>query len=84
MDEIGFMESEAAVFCRSILDCLDGPTPVLAAVRTGIETPFLHQVAEHPDVRCIEMDPARFDEIYRNLRPVVQSWNSRLRRGESL
>lgn len=79
MDEIGFMESEAAVFCRSILDCLGGPMPVLAAVRTGIETPFLRQVMDHPNVCCIEMNPDRFDEIYWELRPVVQSWDSRLR-----
>lgn len=83
MDEIGFMESEAAVFCRAVLNCLDGPLPVLAAVRTGIETPFLHQVAEHPDVHRIEMDPARFDEIYWELRPIVQSWDRRLKRSES-
>ena len=75
MDEIGFMESDAAVFCRTILDCLEGPLPVLAAVRTGIETPFLHQVTEHPNVRCIEMAPTRFDEIYRELRPIVQTGN---------
>ena len=84
MDEIGFMESDASVFCRRILDCLDGPLPVLAAVRTGIETPFLRQVMEHPKVCSIEMDPARFDEIYRELRPIVQSWDSRLKRGECL
>lgn len=83
MDEIGFMESEAAVFCRSILDCLDGPTPVLAAVRTGIETPFLRQVMGHPKACCIEMDPKRFDEIYRELLPIVQSWDLRHKRGKT-
>jgi nucleoside-triphosphatase len=81
MDEIGFMESDAAVFCRTILDCLDGPLPVLAAVRTGIETPFLRRVTRHPKVRCVEMEPDRFDEIYMALRPVVQSWDLRLRGG---
>ena len=84
MDEIGFMESDASVFCRRILDCLDGPLPVLAAVRTGIETPFLRQVMELPNVCSIEMDPARFDEIYRELRTIVQSWDSRLKKGERL
>ena len=72
---------DASVFCGTILDCLDGPLPVLAAVRTGIETPFLRQVMQHPNVRCIDMDPERFDEIYRELQPVVQSWDCLFKRG---
>ena len=84
MDEIGFMESEAAVFCRAVLNCLDGPLPVLAAVRTGIETPFLREVMSHPNVRCYDMCPESFDERYHELRPIVQSWDSQLRRGDSL
>lgn len=84
MDEIGFMESEAKAFCRAVLNRLDGPLPVLAAVRTGIETPFLRQVTEHLNVCPVEMDPARFDEIYRELRPIVQSWDRRLRRSDRL
>lgn len=84
MDEIGFMESEAKVFCRAVLNCLDGPLPVLAAVRTGIETPFLREVINHPNACCYDMVPDRFDEIYRELRPIVQSWDSRLKRGERL
>ncbi len=82
MDEIGFMERDAAAFCRAVLACLDGPLPVLAAVRTGIETPFLRQVMKHPNVRCEEMRPERFDEIYCQLRPLVQAWDRRLGKGE--
>lgn len=84
MDEIGFMESEAAAFCRAVLNCLDGPLPVLAAVRTGIETPFLREVMRHPNVRCYDMVPESFDERYRELRPIVQSWDGRLKRGDRL
>lgn len=84
MDEIGFMESGAADFCRTVLDCLDGPLPVLAAVRTGIETPFLQQVTGHPNVRCIDMRPERFDEVYRELRPLVLAWDQKFRKGGSL
>ena len=84
MDEIGFMESEAKAFCQAVLNSLDGPLPVLAAVRAGIETPFLRQITGHPNVRCIEMDPARFDEIYGELWPIVRSWDSRLKRGDRL
>ena len=84
MDEIGFMEREAKAFCRAVLNCLDGPLPVLAAVRTGIETPFLREVMHHPNVRCYTMDPESFEERYRELRPIVQSWDSRLKRGDTL
>ncbi len=84
MDEIGFMESEASVFCRAVLNCLDGPLPVMAAVRTGIETPFLREVMSHPNVRCYDMRPVFFDERYQELRPIVQSWDSQFRRGGSL
>ena len=75
MDEIGFMENGAESFCRAVLDCLDGPLPVLAAVRLGVETPFLRQVMEHPKARCCSMSPERFEELYRELRPLVLSWD---------
>ena len=81
MDEIGFMESEAKAFCRAVLNLLDGPLPVLAAVRTGIETPFLREVIHHPNVRCYDLDPESFEERYRELRPIVQTWDSGLKRG---
>lgn len=84
MDEIGFMESGAKAFCRAVLDCLDGPLPVLAAVRAGIKTPFLREVMSHPKASCIEMEPERFEEIFRELRPVVRSWDDRLKRGDKL
>ena len=84
MDEIGFMESDAKAFCRAVLNSLDGPMPVLAAVRTGIETPFLREVIHHPNVRCYDLSPESFDERYRELRPLVQSWDSRLKRSDRL
>jgi len=84
MDEIGFMESEAKAFCRAVLNRLDGPLPVLAAVRTGIETPFLRAVIDHPNVRCYALSPESFDERYRELRPIVQSWDRRRKRGDTL
>ena len=84
MDEIGFMESGAEVFCQAVLRALDGPLPVLAAVRAGIETPFLSRVTAHPGARCYAMGPERFDELYRELRPLVLAWEQRLREGTGL
>lgn len=75
MDEIGFMESGAERFCRAVLEKLDGEVPVLAAVRSGIETDFLRRVTGHRNVRAVEMRPERFDEIYAELRPLVLAWD---------
>ena len=79
MDEIGFMESGAEEFCRAVLERLDGDVPVLAAVRTGMDTPFLRQVMGHPNARCFDMKPERFAEYERQLRPIVQAWNDAIR-----
>ena len=78
MDEIGFMESGAENFCRTILKRLDGDAPVLAAVRTGMDTPFLRQVMQHKKAHCIEMRPELFKETEQQLRPIVQAWNDRI------
>lgn len=74
MDEIGFMESEAEAFCSAILERLDGELPILAAVRTGMETDFLRRVTAHPKARVLAMSPERFDEYYAQLRPLVLAW----------
>ena len=47
-----------------MLEKLDGEVPVLAAVRSGIETDFLRRVTGHGNVRAVEMRPERFEEIY--------------------
>ena len=50
MDELGFMENKALVFCMRVLQALEGKVPVLAAVKNR-ETPFLKAVREHPNAR---------------------------------
>lgn len=74
MDEIGFMESGADAFCRAILERLDGDLPILAAVRTGMETDFLRRVTAHPKVRALPMGPEHFEAYYAQLRPLVLAW----------
>lgn len=75
MDEIGFMETEAEHFCQTMLERLHGKVPVLAAVRAGMEAPFLWQVLACEDVLLVETEPERFDSIYQSLAPVVMEWN---------
>ena len=36
MDELGFLEGEAAVFRKAVLEALAGPKPVLGVVRQGL------------------------------------------------
>lgn len=74
MDEIGFMESGAEIFCHTILEKLDGELPILAAVREGMETDFLSRVKSHPSARVIRMEPERFEDIYEELKPIVLGW----------
>ena len=74
MDELGFMESEAKTFCAAVLEKLKGPGPILAAVRTSIETPFLQQVLAAEDALVIQMQPDRFAEIFAQLFPIVAAW----------
>ena len=74
MDEIGFLESEAEEFCKTVLRKLDGELPIQAAVREGMETDILLRVKAHPSARVIRMEPERFDEIYEELAPVVSRW----------
>ena len=75
MDEIGFMETEAERFCQTVLERLNGNTPVLAAVRAGMETPFLREVLACENALVVEMEPGRFDSIYQELAPIVAEWN---------
>ncbi len=82
MDEIGFMESDAEVFCRTVLEKLDGNLPVLAAVREGMETDFLRRVKAHPSARVIRMQPEYFEEIYTELLPIVSQWDKLCRERE--
>ena len=74
LDEIGFMESQAEAFCGAVLTQLQGNVPVLAAVRTSIDTPFIQKVLSCEDALVIDMTPERFDEVYEKLLPIVLSW----------
>ena len=77
------MESEASIFCDRVIECLNGEEPVIAAVRTGISTPFLERVRACESAYHIDMQPQNFQMIYRELRPVVRSWEALLRKEET-
>ena len=76
MDEVGFMESQADAFCDAVIARLGSNLPVIAAVRTSIDTPFIQKVLASENALVVRMDPARFDDIYAELLPIVSSWKT--------
>ena len=68
MDELGFLENEAAAFQAAVLRALDGDTPVLAAVKPR-DTAFLRRVREHPKAELFQIDESSRDGLYEALRP---------------
>jgi nucleoside-triphosphatase len=74
MDELGFMEREALLFQRAVLDILDGDTPVLGVVKPTvmqksgvmrkIESAFLDAVRAHPSAAVIEVTEENREAVY--------------------
>ncbi len=62
LDELGFLESDAAAFCGTVLDLLDGDIPVLAAVKPK-DTPFLLAVRHHPKAEIFTIDESNRDVL---------------------
>ena len=68
------MESGAKDFCDAVLRALDGEIHVLAAVRTGVESPFVRRVLASEKALVCEMLPEQFDERFLELKPIVDRW----------
>lgn len=54
MDELGPAESDAALFRRAVLRCLDGPIPIVGVIQQA-QSAFLEEVRGHPHVRLLEV-----------------------------
>jgi len=54
MDELGFLESDAAVFRRAVMDTLAGGVPVLGVMRLG-DVPWHEAIKRHPSVTIIDV-----------------------------
>ncbi len=77
MDELGFLESQAFVFCKKVLCTLDGDIPVLAAIKSK-DTPFLRAVKAHPRVNLHQITPDNRDELFASLVTQIKTWNQRI------
>ena len=63
LDEIGFLEAESDSFCRAVIQLLDGPRPIIAAVKNKA-IPFLNAIRKHPNAHCFYITPENRDALY--------------------
>lgn len=66
MDELGFMERNAACFSRRVLALLERATPILGVVKPR-ETPLLDAVRAHPNTEILEVTRENREALF----PVV-------------
>ena len=66
MDELGFFESNAALFRNKVLEILDSDTPVLGVLKQK-DIPFLNSIRSRNDVSIFVVNKESRDKIY----PVV-------------
>ncbi len=76
MDELGFIEKDAAGFQNAVLSTLNGSVPVLGVVR-NMQTPFLDQVRTHPNVDVIFVTKENREEIFQQVLAIFKKSYSR-------
>ena len=73
MDELGFFESRARAFTAAVLTALAGDIPVIAAVKSRKDVPFLNAVRAAPQAEVFHITPENRDELYRLLLPRMEA-----------
>ncbi len=69
MDELGFFEAEANEFTAAVLEALLGDVPVIAAVKSRTDVPFLNAVRAQPRAEVFFVTPENRNELYETLLP---------------
>ena len=69
MDELGFLEAGAEAFTAAVLAALAGDIPVIAAVKSRGDVPFLNAVRAAPKAQVFYITPENRDELYEALLP---------------
>lgn len=72
MDELAFFEAQAAFFTAAVLNALAGDVPVIAAVKSRTDIPFLNAVLAAPKAEVFYITPENRDELYEHLLPRLQ------------
>lgn len=73
MDELGFMEKDASVFCSRVLSLLDGDIPVIATAKAGHDLDLLNAMFDHPDTEVYYITTENRDELYEELKDWVRN-----------
>ena len=76
MDELGFLEQDAAAFRREVLRCLDGNIPVLAVIKHKTHISFLQEIRTHPRVQLYQVTEENRDALPAELSPLIHNWNN--------
>lgn len=63
MDEIGFMETQAKVFCENVMKFLDGKTPVIGVVKPMMKGLPL-AVKQHKNTKVLEVTKENRESVY--------------------
>ena len=69
MDELGFFEAQAESFTDAVLAALSGDIPVIAAVKSRTDIPFLNAVRAAPRAEVLSITPSNRDELFERLLP---------------
>ena len=72
MDELGFFEAKADDFTAAVLEALTGDIPVIAAVKSRTDIPFLNAVRSAPRAEVFCITPENRDELFKKLLPRVR------------
>ena len=72
MDELGFFEVRAEAFTAAVLEALSGDVPVIAAVKSRKDVPFLEAVRAAPRAEVFTITPENRDSLFERLLPLVR------------
>jgi len=73
MDELGFFEARAEGFTAAVLAALSGDIPVIAAVKSRTDIPFLNAVRAHPKAEVFPITPENRGELLKRLLPRMKA-----------
>ena len=71
MDELGYLESGAPVFRKTVLDTLTGGVPVLGVLRLG-NVPWHEEIKRYPAVTIYNVDEKNRGDLPRELTDVLK------------
>ena len=64
MDELGFMENEAATFQKCVMERFNGDIPVIAAIKPIVWSSFINNIRCHDKVEVIPLYERTREEVY--------------------